>query len=315
MNVSKEIYSIFVAILIQFGVSAQTVEKIRLSSFEDSLSFALGIETALDLYRTNPLFEILSKQHLVRGFQSDPRELNMDECQAIIDRFLGAQQQSLDTHYLESGSECIGLSMANFFFGRMAIQHQLDRIKWEFVHQGFKQGVYQTYEPNLSNVGKRKVVRKFEELVEEAQNAQVAHDDSIFWENVLQIEGVKQVGETGIYIETLKEGKGGNPTDSSDIEAEYIYMNTRGDTLQSTFEMGQSTKLNLTMVIDGWREGFSVMQKGGVYRLYIPFEKAYKNASNKNLPKGALCYYIELIDFGPRGSIFKQPPPIKRIEH
>ncbi len=301
--------------LIQFGVSAQTVEKIRLSSFEDSLSFALGIENALELYRTNPLFDILSKKYLIQGFQSDPREKDLEECQAIIDRFLGAQRQSLDTHYLESGSECIGLSMANFFFGRIAIQDQLDRIKWDLVHKGFEQGVYQTYEPNLSNVGKRKVLRKCDEMVEEALNARVAHDDSVFWKRVRQIEGIQQVGETGIYFETLKEGTGGNPTDSSDIEAEYIYMNTRGDTLQSTFEMGQSTKLNLTMVIEGWREGFSVMQKGGIYRLYIPFEKAYKNASNRNLPKGALCYYIELIDFGPPGSIFKRPPPIERIEH
>jgi len=298
-----------------FGVNAQTEENIRLSSFEDSLSFALGIESALDLYRNYPIFENLDKESLVLGFQRNLSDKSPDGCAEIMKEFLGVRGDKFDTSYLKVGSECVGRYTANDIFKGLNEYNVVHWVDLPHVLGGFKQGVYRTYESNLSNLAKKELTEEFGEIMEQEFQALIAFNDSVFWSRVLQIEGIQQVGETGIYIEVLKKGSGGNPTRTSDIEAEYIYMSTTGDTLQSTFEFGQSTKLNLGSVIEGWREGFTVMQKGGIYRLYIPYEKAYKNSQYQSAPKGALHYYIELIDFGPKGTIAKQIPSVVRRKH
>ncbi|MFK7785340.1 MAG: FKBP-type peptidyl-prolyl cis-trans isomerase [Crocinitomicaceae bacterium] len=132
---------------------------------------------------------------------------------------------------------------------------------------------------------------------------------------VLQNPTLQQVGETGIYIETIEQGTGGKPTSESDIEAHYILTNATGDTLENSYENGSSLKINLTQVIAGWREGFPALEKGGKYHLFVPWEKAYKNG-RPGSPQGALCFYIEFIDFGAKGTLTNNPGvTIGRREH
>lgn len=142
--------------------------------------------------------------------------------------------------------------------------------------------------------------------------SEIEAKDKIFWEEILGKSGVEQIGETGIYFETIEMGSGGKPTMESDIEAHYILTNALGDTLENSYVNSRSLKINLSAVISGWREGFPALEKGGKYHLFVPYEKAYKGG-NSQAPQGALCFFIEFIDFGPEGTITKPRRGIQRL--
>ena len=85
-----------------------------------------------------------------------------------------------------------------------------------------------------------------------------------------------------------------------DVEAHYILTNAVGDTMESSFDRGQPLKISLQSVIPGWTMSFPQLKKGGKYRLFIPSELAYK--------QGALCFYIELVNYGKAGTIVPAQP-------
>ncbi len=141
----------------------------------------------------------------------------------------------------------------------------------------------------------------------------IEENDRKFWENVHENHDVEQIGDSKVYVETIEEGEGDHPAFDSDIKVYYVATNAFGDTLVNAMS-NAPLLINLGSVIQGWTIAFPSLQKGGKYRLFIPWEKAYKNV-NAELPQGALCFYVELIDFGPKGTIAKQIPSIVRRKH
>jgi FKBP-type peptidyl-prolyl cis-trans isomerase FkpA/FKBP-type peptidyl-prolyl cis-trans isomerase FklB len=154
----------------------------------------------------------------------------------------------------------------------------------------------------LSVLDRAQVIKDFSAKLQGDFEAEIKTKDDIFWADVLSKPGVEQIGTTGVYLETIKRGSGGKPDVTSDFEANYILTNALGDTLESSYERGQTLKMNLGQVIKGWQIGFPAMKKGGKYRLFVPFEHAYKGMSPQS-PQGALCFFIEFMDYGPAGSI------------
>ena len=284
-------------------MSAQS-EDIELSSYKDSLSFALGIETALDVYRVCPKCDSLNKKYLVVGFKNNLSSVIPDStCEIAIKEFMGFYGEGAEATYsLKEVSKCFGQYIAYSFYYDFKIKDLLSDVHLPYVLKGFKQGVFKEHEKSLSNSEKIELLEEFEDKVARELVAKVERKDSVFWEQILGEPGVKQLGETGIYLKTLKEGDGGSPNQFSDVEAHYILTNNVGDTLENSFIRGETFKLNLQSVIEGWREGFPYMKKGGKYQLYVPYEKAYKNG-NVQAPQGALNFYIEFIDYGPEGTI------------
>jgi FKBP-type peptidyl-prolyl cis-trans isomerase FklB len=130
-------------------------------------------------------------------------------------------------------------------------------------------------------------------------------------------KGVK-ISKSGVVVETIKEGTGSNPQAGDDVLAHYILMNSTGDTLQSSFDMvniykQQLSPFSLKSVIPGWQEGMPMMKKGGTYKLYIPFHLAYGEQGMYNPqtrrydipPFQSLIFYVELINHGKPGTLVK----------
>lgn len=315
LSSQKILYTFTFACLLQFGVSAQKKETIEFRSFYDSLSFALGAEHSVNLDKTNANFNLLDKNDLIRGFQENLFGDPVDEsCEKTMKSFLGRKGDEFNIGYVKAGSRCIGSYLSSTLYTQMNDLRYLQDLNMYLVLQGFKQGAYKQQDKFLSWELREALIAKFGEIVEADFLAEIERKDKAFWSEVHETPNLEQVGETGIYFETIEEGTGGSPTEESDIEAHYILTNALGDTLESSFENRSSLKINLTQVIPGWREGFPALQKGGKYRLFVPYEKAYKGG-RKEAPQGALCFYIEFIDFGPQGSIARPAPAIKRRKH
>ena len=280
-------------------------EVINFKNTKEKVSFAIGVENAIGLFKEDPKFEDLDKAMLIEGFNSNLSDASVDDCEQTLSKFLGEQGQDFDTTYLKEGSRCIGRMSGYIFHMQMQQMGMLSEIDLEMVKKGFFQGVYEQDTVNMSADERTKVLKEFGEKIQAKFMMEIAEKDQVFWRDALSRPGIKQVGQTGVYIETIKAGSGAQPDATSDVEAHYILTNALGDTLQSSYQAGQPIQINLSGVVQGWRDGFPAMKKGGKYRLYIPYEKAYKGG-DPNAPQGALCFFIELVNCGPAGSIVKQ---------
>lgn len=277
------------------------VEKIEFKNADEKLSYAFGVENATGLLKESR-FDALDKEMLIEGFESNLSSTPPTDCEATLQKFLGPQGMDFDTTYLKEGSKCIGRFVSFEFYGQMTQVGKVSELDLDMVKKGFAQGMYEQDTVNMTAVERTKIITDFGKKLEENFMAEIKEKDDIFWADVLSKPGVEQVGETGVYLETIKRGSGGSPTPSSDFEANYILTNALGDTLESSYVAGSPLKMNLSGVIAGWQIGFPAMKKGGKYRLFVPYEKAYKGG-NPQAPQGALCFFVELIDFGPAGSI------------
>ena len=278
------------------------IEKIEFKTTKEKLSYALGVESAVGLFKEDSKFEALDKELLTKGFNSNLSSSAAADCEATIQKLLGPQGQDFDTTYLKEGSTCIGRMSGYYFYMQMDQMKQLSEIDLEMVKKGFMQGVYEQDTTNLSILDRAAVIKDFSEKLQANFESEIKTKDDIFWADVLSKPGVEQVGTTGVYLETIKKGTGAKPEPNGDFEAHYILTNALGDTLESSIASGAPLKMNLGGVIQGWQIGFPAMNKGGKYRLFVPYERAYKGG-NPQAPQGALCFYVELINCGPAGSI------------
>jgi FKBP-type peptidyl-prolyl cis-trans isomerase len=136
-------------------------------------------------------------------------------------------------------------------------------------------------------------------------------------ENAKKTKGVL-IHSSGIVVETVQQGFGTKPSKGDDVLAHYILMNATGDTLQNSYDLVKQynqplTAFSLNSVIIGWQEGMPLLNKGGKYRLYIPYNLAYGetgmyNPQSKSYdiqPYQSLVFFIELIDHGKPGTLTK----------
>lgn len=286
---------------LHFGGIAQG-KRVKLKSAKDSLSFALGVESMLGITKEDSKFEAMDMKLLVKGFESNLNDSPANDCEETIQKFLGPLGTEFNEELIPEGSLCFGRMSAYYFYMQMDQLGQLADLDLELVQKGFRARAFQKDQKILSPLDRAELIKQFGEKIQGEFETSIEEKDKIFWDEVLSNPNVEQVGESGIYFETIEQGTGGKPSEDSDIEAHYILTNAIGDTLESSYESGSSLKINLSQVIVGWREGFPALEKGGKYRLFVPYEKAYKGG-NPQAPQGALCFYIEFIDFGEWGTI------------
>jgi FKBP-type peptidyl-prolyl cis-trans isomerase FkpA len=86
-------------------------------------------------------------------------------------------------------------------------------------------------------------------------------------ENYLSGNGITAVKHpTGFYYEVLTEGTGAKPELCSVVNVGYAGKLTNG----KIFDQTQSISFRLGSLIEGWRKGLPLIQKGGHIKLYLP---------------------------------------------
>jgi FKBP-type peptidyl-prolyl cis-trans isomerase FkpA len=290
----------------------KTEEKIELNSAADRLAYALGADHARSISESgDPYFSRYSVDQIVEGFEiglKDEKAFD-DACKTTMNGLFGPTGQDFDTTYLKAGSLCLGKLSGMVFQTSWMKKGAMDKIDFKNVIIGFKHGLTGA-----------------DTVLDRTEQSQIIQD---FFEDLNKINGTKmldiakkqsnsQVTSSGIILETIELGKGGKPAAGDDVLAHYILMNSMGDTLQSSFEMVEKfnqplNPFSLAAVVPGWQEGMPMMNKGGKYKLYLPYNLAYGERGMFNQqtnsydiqPYEALVFYIELIDYGKPGSLSK----------
>jgi len=105
---------------------------------------------------------------------------------------------------------------------------------------------------------------------------------------------------SGFYYHIWQQGTGESPNNCSSIVISYLGQLSNGN----VFDQGQNAALKLGSLIEGWRKGLPLIQKGGKIKLYIPPSLAYGSSAIKDNngtvvipPNSMLIFDISLLDF------------------
>ena len=106
--------------------------------------------------------------------------------------------------------------------------------------------------------------------------------------------GVKQTA-SGLQYKIINSGKGPSPVATDTALVKYEGMLRDG----TVFDSNEQTPMPVGGVVPGFSEALQLMQKGGEYRIWIPSDLAYGEASPGELvpPDSLLIFDVTLLDF------------------
>ena len=105
-----------------------------------------------------------------------------------------------------------------------------------------------------------------------------------------------QTTASGLQYIIEEEGSGGNPSSTSQVQVNYKGYFLNGE----VFDQSSGSPLNISLnnVIQGWKEGIPLFQKGGKGVLLVPSYLAYgANGSGSIRANTPILFDVELIDF------------------
>ena len=104
--------------------------------------------------------------------------------------------------------------------------------------------------------------------------------------------------DSGLQYRVIKEGKGEQPLETSEVTVHYEGKLLDGTVFDSSYERNQPATFKLNQVIRGWTEGLKVMPEGSTWELFIPADLAYGPGGipGRIGPNEVLTFKVELIE-------------------
>ena len=310
----KLLLSVFALILLFSNCAGDSSEeKVDLKTFKDKISYALGADNARAISESgDPNYDKYNFEKLIDGFIIGLKnsEAFDKDCRNTLMKLYGENGREFHEKFSIHGSECVGKLSGSIFHASWKKNKALNKIDLEKVIIGFKHGI-----------------AKKDTLVKREEQAMMIQS---FMFDVYKLNGLEMIEKakkikgalihsSGIVVETIEQGTGTKPAKGDDVLAHYILMNATGDTLQNSYDIVKIykqplTAFSLNSVIPGWQEGMPLLNKGGKYKLYIPYHLAYGetgmyNPQSKSYdiqPYQSLVFFIELINHGKSGSLTKK---------
>lgn len=297
--------SLLLAITFACGDDKAKGRVLPLNTQKQQISYLMGADNAGQLLQ-DPNFAKYDKDQILKGFEAGlTDEKSFDAaCQTTIQNLLGPTQQEFNEKYVKDASLCIGKFIGGMFKTSWKQAKSYNEFDKEYLVYGFELGLKKE-DTLIAKDVKATMLKDFMTKINTRVMAEVTKKETVFFNKVKQMAAIKEL-PNGLYLETIKPGTGGSPTATSDVKAHYVLMNTEGDTLQSSLNGPQIPVFNLGGVIPGWTVGIPYMKKGGKYKLYVPQNMAYgKDSPDPNTipPFSTLVFYVELVDFGPMGTV------------
>lgn len=107
----------------------------------------------------------------------------------------------------------------------------------------------------------------------------------------------KKLGDAGLEVWDVKEGKGEAVKTGAKIKIHYTGWLTDGTIFDSSVDRMEPLEAGLGNLIKGWQEGVPGLKVGGVRRLKIPAELAYGKKERGPIPANStLVFEIELLE-------------------
>lgn len=156
--------------------------------------------------------------------------------------------------------------------------------------------VLENKEPVFKDEDRESIIRTGLQKIQDEKNAGLKKAAQDFLEKNKTMPGVKVTAE-GVQYEVLKEGVGLKATLNDTVTVHYIGKVYTGETFDNSYERGEPLDLDLNSVIEGWKIGVLLMNKGSKYRFYIPYTLGYgERGSGPIPPYSTLIFDVELLE-------------------
>lgn len=101
---------------------------------------------------------------------------------------------------------------------------------------------------------------------------------------------------SGLQYKVLVQGEGEKAIEDSMVEVHYEGTLLDGTVFDSSYKRGQTASFKPTQVIKGWTEALQLMPVGSTWELYIPYNLAYGERGNRNIPPySTLIFKVQVI--------------------
>ena len=105
---------------------------------------------------------------------------------------------------------------------------------------------------------------------------------------------------SGLQYRVITQGKGVVANDTTDVEVHYEGKLIDGTIFDSSYQRGKTATFKPTQVIKGWTEALKMMPEGSTWELFIPYDLAYGERGNQNIPPFAtLIFKVEVVKVKP----------------
>jgi FKBP-type peptidyl-prolyl cis-trans isomerase len=283
------------------GDKKDTSKPLEFKNQKEKLSYILGAINAKTLANSGEAsFSQLDKSLLIKGFNENLNGKSTEECLRTLQKLFGATYQDFNKKYIKEGSLCMGKMTGYAFYFDIKKLGGLNDVNLEFVKRGYEDGLFKRDTVNFKEKEMREQMEKFIVGLNEKNGAKMMN-------KAKKIKGA-EIFENGIIMQTLRVGKGTQPGANDDVKVHYILTSALGDTVQNSYTMkneaGNIEPVPLQLsggVIPGWSFALPKMKKGGLCRVYIPWDLAYGEQQGRE----SLCFVIELIDHAKTGTFVK----------
>ena len=191
-----------------------------------------------------------------------------------------------------------GKAELSYAFG-MAVAYDLAQTGLEFDYNAFVRGFREVMENRPTDLSIEEAYGIVDAAIYEAMTAQAEINLQI--ENAFLAENAARPGvhttPSGLQYEIIVEGYGNRPTTDSVVRVHYEGCLADGTVFDSSYTNGETLDFHLQQVIEGWKEGLTLMREGGTSRLYIPSRLGYgsQGASGIIPPYSVLIFKVELL--------------------
>lgn len=105
--------------------------------------------------------------------------------------------------------------------------------------------------------------------------------------------------DSGLQFKIVEKGQGNNPPEDSYLTIHQRCQLVNGTIIEDTYRENEPSEVKMQELIEGYKEGIQLMNKGARFKFFIPPELAWgkKGSGTKIPPNSVLLFDVRLIDF------------------
>lgn len=306
--------NLMIIALVSIIVSACTgvsVEKAKIKTTQDSVSYVIGIDYGSGISQQLETFPggMNSDEFLkafIAGFKGEEAAVTVDDSRSYIMNYVQlAQAAEADS----TATELANKDSVSYIIGTdygTGIAQQMETFPGGMNNVAFLEAFVTSFNGDSSKLeiaDSRTFIMEYVEAaqaIEAEEQAKLAEEEAKTNENAIAgktflEENAKKDGvvtlESGLQYKVIKEGKGEKPSPSSRVSVHYHGTLIDGTVFDSSVDRGEPASFGVTQVIPGWTEALQLMPVGSKWTLYIPYNLAY----GANPPGGTIPPYAVLI--------------------
>ncbi|MGB0165581.1 MAG: FKBP-type peptidyl-prolyl cis-trans isomerase [Luteibaculum sp.] len=192
---------------------------------------------------------------------------------------------------LDSLSYSLGVSVSSNL-----LSQDIDTLSAGALIQAIKDNLVDK-NTKISENDARNIVTEYFKKLQEQQELQVKQAGKEFLEKNAKREGVVSL-PSGLQYEIIKEGTGDKTPEITDrVKVHYHGTLIDGTVFDSSVQRGSPAQFPVNGVIRGWVEALQLMKPGAKWKLYIPYDLAYRDRSAGKIPAfSTLIFEVELLE-------------------